>query len=63
MHSENYRYYRMDGAGHFHDPEWIEARSDKDAIAQVEAMHPNVTWELWHGTRLVEKIWPRSLSA
>ena len=56
MPSDNYRYYRLDSAGHLHDPEWIEAKSDKDAIAQVRAMHRNVTWELWLGTRRVEKL-------
>ena len=63
MPSANYRYYRLDGAGHLHDPEWIAAQSDKDAIAQVNALHPDATWELWFGTRLVGKLWPARLSA
>lgn len=63
MHSGNYRYYRLDGAGHFHDAEWIEALSYQDAIAWAQGMHPDVTWELWHGTRMVAKLWPERPSA
>lgn len=63
MSPENYRYYAVDGVGHFHDAEWIVAQNDKDAIAQVEVMHPDATWELWHGTRLVEKLWSSRLLA
>ena len=63
MPSEYYRYYRLDGAGEFHDPQWIEARNDRDAIAQVGATQPDETWELWQGTRLVGKLWPKRLSA
>jgi len=37
--------------------ELIEAPDDEDAIKQAEAVHPNVAWELWHCTRLVEKLW------
>jgi len=63
MPPQNYRYYRLDGAGHLHDAEWFEAESDKDAIAQVKAKYPDGTWELWFGTRLVDKLWPDRLSA
>ena len=63
MPSETYRYYSLDRAGHLHDAEWIEARDDKEAVAQVEALHSDATWELWHGTRLVGKLWPRRISA
>lgn len=63
MPSDNYRYYRLDGAGHPQDAEWIQAQSDKDAIEQVEVRHPGATWELWHGTRMVAKVWPNRLWA
>jgi hypothetical protein len=63
MPSENYRYYCLDRFGHLHSAEWFEAESDDDAIAQVEAMHPDATCEIWLRNRLVAKLSPRRLTA
>lgn len=63
MSSENYRYYCLDGAGHLHDAAWFCAESDADAIAQIEAKHPDATCEVWQGKRLVAKLSPKRLSA
>ena len=63
MTQENYRYYCLDGAGHLHEAEWFEAKSDADATAQIEAEHRNSKCEIWQGRRLVASISPRRLSA
>ena len=63
MSPENYRYYCLDGTGNLHEAEWIEADNDKVAISQAEAQCPDGTWELWHGSRMVAKQWPKRLSA
>lgn len=59
MSSENYRYYCLDGSGHLHNTEWFHAESDEDAIAQIEAKHPDGQCEIWKGRRLVAKLSPR----
>ena len=59
MSSESYRYYCLDGAGHLHDAAWFQAESDEDAIAQIEAKHPDALCEIWQGTRIVAKLSPR----
>ena len=51
--SQTYRYYFLDGAGHFRGAQWFEAESDKDAVALMDAKHPNGLCEIWHGNRLV----------
>ena len=63
MSLQSYRYYRLDGVGHLHSAEWIEAASDEDAIAQVEATHPGALCEIWHSDRLVAKLGPKRLQA
>ena len=63
MPSDNYRYYCLDGTGHLHGTEWFEAASDAEAIAQIEALHPNDTCEIWEGKRLVASLAPRRQSA
>jgi hypothetical protein len=63
MPSENYRYYCLNGTGHFRDAEWFFGESDADAIARIKAKHADVTCEIWEGTRLVAQISPRRLSA
>lgn len=56
MSSEDYRYYCLDGTGHLHPTEWISAASDKDAVAQVQAKHPDGKCEIWQGQRLVAQL-------
>ena len=61
MSETTYRYYCLDDAGHLHSAEWFEAENDEDAVAKVEAMHPDALCEIWHGGRLVAKVPPRRL--
>ena len=63
MSSESYRYYCLDGTGHLHSAEWFKAENDEDAVAQIEAKHPDGTCEIWQGRRLVAKLSPRRLQA
>ncbi len=63
MSQETYRYYCLDGVGRLHSAEWFEAESDADAIAQIEALHPDALCEIWQGQRLVAKLSPRRLQA
>lgn len=63
MSSEKYRVYCLDGAGHLYEPEWFDAASDEDAIAQIRAKRPDARCEIWHGRRLVASISPNRLSA
>ena len=56
MAQQSYRYYCLDHAGQLHSAEWFEAESDEDAIAQVEAQHPDALCEIWQGHRLVAKL-------
>ena len=55
-----YRLYCLDGANHINDaPEWIEARSDDEAIVLARAKKLLVKCELWDGSRCVAAIEPR----
>jgi hypothetical protein len=51
-----YRYYRVDEVGRFHDAEWFRAASDDRAIAEVRARHPGVKCQIWQHKRLVAKL-------
>ena len=63
MPSGNYRFYRLDGAGHLHDASWFVAESDEDAVAKIEAEHPGSKCEIWQGKRLVAAIAPEQRQA
>ena len=63
MPSENYRYHRLNGAGHLDFAEWFEAASDEDATAQIATKHPYERSEIWLGTRLVARLTPRHFNA
>jgi hypothetical protein len=52
----NYRVYCYDGLNKVVSAEWVEAQSDQEAIALIEAKYPNYECELWEGRRLVAKI-------
>jgi hypothetical protein len=58
MHSENYRHYRLDLAGHLRSGERLEAGSDVDAVGEIVARHSDAMWEIWHGERLVARQLP-----
>ena len=63
MPTQSYRYYCLDGAGHPHDAGWFAADSDEDAVARIQAKHPNSTCEIWQGTRFVAKLSAQRLRA
>ena len=63
MSLETYRYDCLDGTGKLHNAELIHAKSDDDAIAQVEAKHPDAHCEIWQNKRLVAKLPPKLLHA
>jgi hypothetical protein len=63
MPPQSYRYYCLDGMGNLHLADWIVAESDEDAIAQIEARHPDGKCEIWRGTQLIASTAPRQQSA
>lgn len=63
MSLKTYRCYRLDDAGHLHQPEWFEAASDEDAIAQISEKHSDSTGEIWWGKRLVASVAANRLQA
>ena len=62
MAPDNYRYYRLDCAGHLDMGDWFAANDDEDAIAQIEVKHPDDMCEVWLGSRLVAKLLPARFS-
>ncbi len=58
-----YRYYCLDSTGRLHSAQWFNATNDAEAIAQIEAKHPDATCEIWQDNRLVAKLAPQRLSA
>ena len=63
MSQTTYRYYCLDRFRQLHNAELFEAASDEDAIAQIEARHPDGLCEVWQGKRLVATLSPRRLQA
>jgi len=63
MSAQNYRYYCLDGTGQLHSAAWLEADNDEDAIAMIEARHPELLCEIWKNHRLVAKLSPKRLRA
>ena len=63
MLPDEYRLYRLDGAGMIHDAEWFDAADDTDARVQIAAKHPNAMCEIWLGKRLVATLPIKHLSA
>jgi hypothetical protein len=61
LSSENYRYYPLDAAGRLQEAFWLRARSDSDAMAQIEAEHAGSTCEIWQGRRMVARVTPAQL--
>jgi hypothetical protein len=56
--SHTYRFYSLDGVGHLHSADWIEAEGDEAALALIQGRHPNGLYEIWLGDRLVAKRSP-----
>lgn len=63
MSSQSYRYYCLDKTGQLHSAAWLAADSDEDAIALIEARHPDSLCEIWKDHRLVAKLGPKRLRA
>jgi hypothetical protein len=60
---EKYRYFCLDAAGRLHEAQWFAAETDEDAVAHVEAKHPDALCEVWLGNRLVAKLSPQRRQA
>ena len=58
----NYRVYSLDEWRILHG-EWLEAASDREAIAAARAAYPGFRCEVWGSDRLIAKFGPGSLSA
>lgn len=52
----NYRVYCHDGVNKVVSAEWVDAQTDDEAIALVQARYSEYDCELWDGRRLVAKI-------
>lgn len=52
----DYRLYCLDGANKITRAEWIDAKSDEDAIMIARSLKKTVPCELWCGTRLIARI-------
>ena len=55
---QNYRLYRLDGAGRIVTADWIEAERDEDALRQAQTRSEGADHELWQRGRLVARISP-----
>jgi len=53
-----YRLYHVDGSGHFSTAEWIQAEDDAEAIEAAAARAGAGACEVWHGSRLVDRVGP-----
>lgn len=51
-----YRLYFTDGLNHIFKAEWIEAKSDEEAIAEAKLHEHPHSCELWNRQRFVTKI-------
>ena len=58
MSSKTYRYYCLDSTGRLHNADWFQADSDEEAIARVEAKHPDGKCEVWEEHRMVAALEP-----
>ena len=58
MSSITYRYYCLDATGRLHDAHWFDAGSDEEAVAHVQAKHPDGKSEVWQEQRLVAALAP-----
>lgn len=53
----DYRLYCLDGNGHISLADWVEADSDKDAVAKARALRPDAhKCEVWLQNRLVATL-------
>ena len=54
--ASTYRVYRLDRVRHVVEVEWVEAASDRDAVAAARAITNSGRSEIWLGERLVATI-------
>lgn len=59
----DYRLYCLDGSGRIARAEWLDAKSDDEAIVLVRAMKMPTGCEIWERDRLVAKVEPAPASA
>jgi hypothetical protein len=52
----DYRLYCLDDLGKIAEGEWIEAKSDDEAIVMARAKRLSVDCELWEGNRLIAQV-------
>ena len=55
-----YRYYCLDRYGRIHNAEWFDAASDAEALAMIQALHPDASCEVWKGRTMVGATSPRT---
>lgn len=53
---QDYRIYRLDRVRKIVEVEWVNAASDRDAIAAARAMPSSGRREVWIGERLIATI-------
>ena len=53
---DNYRLYLLDDTGHIVRAHPIPASDDEVARKQASQMAANESWELWFGTRIVDRF-------
>jgi hypothetical protein len=54
----SYRFYCLDGTGKIHNAEWFDAESDEQAVAEIQARHPDGHCEVWKGDKLIGSTSP-----
>ena len=59
----NYRVYCLDGLNRVLTADWVDARSDDEALAAVRSRYNQVQLELWDDRRLVAALAPDQVSA
>ena len=60
---QNYRVYCLDGLNRVLTADWVDSRSDDEALAAVRSRYNQVQLELWDGRRLVAALAPDQVSA
>ncbi len=52
----DYRLYCLDRVSKIESAEWLQAKSDDEALVLVRSMKKTINCELWDGNRLVARI-------
>ena len=52
-----YRVYRLDGVSRETSAEWIDAKTDEEAVGHVQLnMRTSIKCEIWRGNRVVKRL-------